>query len=147
LAERDRLGAGSFARGAGIALPDPVALPPLASHQPTSLARAIRRRLAALAPPVQPLVHRPVVTLREMIERLVGRLTVDRSIRFRDMLTPRSDRSEALTAFLAVLVLVRRRTIDADQADLFGEITLRPADTAGQTDDDRADVGEFAADD
>jgi chromatin segregation and condensation protein Rec8/ScpA/Scc1 (kleisin family) len=30
-----------------------------------------------------------------------------------------------LVAFLAVLVLVRRRTIEAEQAGLFGEITLR----------------------
>ena len=148
LAERDRLGAEAYARGGGVAVPAPVALPPLAAHQPAALVRALRRRLTALAPPVEPLLQRPVVTLRQMIERVLDRLATAPTVRFGDVLTPGSDRTDALTAFLAVLVLVRRRVLDADQAELFGEITLRPAtvqpDPGAEA---HVDLDELAADD
>ena len=42
-------------------------------------------------------------------------------------------RDEVLTAFLAVLVLVRRRVVDAEQSELFGEITLRRSESVAAT--------------
>jgi segregation and condensation protein A len=147
LAERDRIGAGAFAQGGGVALPLPVALAPLAAHQPATLVRAIRRRLSVVAPPVRLLVNRPVVSLREMIERVLDRLTSAHSVRFHE-LSAGTDRQETMTAFLAVLVLIRRRVLDAEQSTTFGEITLRPAaesDTPTRT--KTPDDDEFAADD
>jgi segregation and condensation protein A len=128
LGERDQLGAGAFARGSGIVVPAPVALLPLAPHQPLSLVRAIRRRLSQAAPGIQTVLARPVITLREMLTRALELAAGRSHVRFCDLLSPGADRLEALTGFLAVLTLVRRRIFDAEQTELFGEIILRPAD-------------------
>ena len=126
LGERDALAAGAFARGGGVALPE--APPPrLALHRPSALARALRRRLTAVPSPSEIVAARPVVTLREMTERVLGALTGRRRLGFGEILAQCAGRQEALTAFLAVLVLVRRRVVEAEQAALFGEITLRRA--------------------
>jgi segregation and condensation protein A len=148
LAERDRQGAGAFERGGGVAVPAPPALPPLASHPPTALVRAIRRRLSAMAPRAQLLVPRPLVTLREMIERVLAALGADRETSFRSLVRDRDDRHETLTAFLAVLVLIRRRILVAHQSELFGEIALEPAGRDPQPIEASSDSDdEFAADD
>ena len=146
LAERDRQGLGAFGRGGTVALPAPPVLAPLAAHQPASLARALRRRLTALAPPVRSIVARPTLTLREMIERVLDRLSDRRPLRFRGVLSADADRHEVLIAFLAVLALVRRRTIDAEQKELFGEITLRRVESV-KASDGLSPTHEFAADD
>jgi segregation and condensation protein A len=146
LAARDREGIGAFGRGAVVALPAPPVLAPLAAHQPASLARALRRRLTALAPPVRSVVSRPTLTLREMVERVLGRLSGRQPLRFRAVLSPDADCHEVLIAFLAVLALVRRRTIDAEQSELFGEITLRRVETEDASEAQPL-THEFAADD
>lgn len=125
LALRDRTALGGFTRGEAIAVPE--APPPrLAIHQPTLLARALRRRLTTAADPVSTVTVKPVVTLREMTRRLLTALgDGTRSFsRFRDTCT---SRDEVLVGFLSLLVLVRRRVIDAQQDRPFGEITLQPA--------------------
>ena len=45
-------------------------------------------------------------------------------LRFSEVIGDRPAREEVLVAFLAVLVLVRRRQVDADQAEPFGEIDV-----------------------
>jgi chromatin segregation and condensation protein Rec8/ScpA/Scc1 (kleisin family) len=49
------------------------------------------------------------------------------------------DASELRTAFLAMLVLIRRRLIDADQPEPFGPIHIRLADPSGTI----SEVSEF----
>lgn len=128
LGEQDRQGAGAFARGSGIVVPAPVALLPLAPHQPLSLVRALRRRLSQASPSIQTVLARPVITLREMLTRALELASLRSHVRYSDLLSPGADRLEALTGFLAVLTLVRRRIFDAEQTELFGEIVLRPAE-------------------
>jgi len=124
LAARDRLAAGAFARGEGVALPE--APPPrLAPHRPGLLARALRRRLTAVPTPRSIVAARPVVTLREMTERLLVALGGRQELAFGRVRAECADPREVLVAFLAVLVLVRRRLVEAEQTGLFGEITLR----------------------
>jgi segregation and condensation protein A len=148
LADRDRAGAGAFERGAGAAAPAPVGLAPLAPHQPTALARAIRRRLTTLAPRIQAIVAAPVITLREMIERVLTAIGANRETTFCSLVRDGSDRHEALTAFLAVLVLVRRRVVEARQTELFGPILISSAAPAVEAPADLAETDEeFAADD
>jgi len=126
LADRDTSGEGAFPRGeTAIAAPLPMMPPRLVPIQPTALAGAIRRRLAATHRPHDVKALRPVISLREMIEGVLDALTPGRLLRFGNLVGPARDRHEVLTAFLAILVLVRRRLIEADQAELFGEITLR----------------------
>ena len=126
LAAADRRAAKAFPRGDGVVRP--AAPPPrLAMHQAGSLARALRRRLTAVPSPREAIATRPVVTLREMTERLLTALGGRSSLPFRGIRAGCRDRQETLVAFLAVLVLVRRRVVEAEQVGLFGEITLRRA--------------------
>ncbi len=127
LAERDQRGSGAFARGTGIVVPGPAGLAPLAPQQPLWLARALRRRFSQAGPHVQTLAARPILTLREVVARALSLMTDRGHLRFRDVLTTNADRHEALTAFLAVLILVRRGVFDAEQLRPFGEITFRPS--------------------
>ena len=126
LGERDRMSVGAFARGNSVALPD---APPLrlAPGRPVALARAVRRRLTVVPSPRSVVAVRPTVTLREMTERLLVALSGQRELPFGRLRAECDDRREVLVAFLAVLVLVRRRVVAAEQAEMFGEITLRRA--------------------
>lgn len=145
LAERDARGSTAFQSAGIVAAPVPPTPPKLAAYGVASLTRALRRRFSvtAQAPGVLPL--KPVVTLRTMIERVLTALAVRNPCSFRSLLAPDDDRRDALTAFLAVLVLVRRQAVEAHQATRFGEISLvatsaaptaRPATTEYQAADD-----------
>ena len=82
------------------------------------------------------MASRPVVTLREMTERLLEAMTGARRFEFDTFRRQCQDRQEVLVAFLSVLALVRRRVVDAEQHDLFGTITLsRPVGTGTVTGD------------
>lgn len=126
LAERDRRGEGAFARAAGaIPVPSNEGPPKLAAHEPVSLVRALRRRLAAIPSPREVVAARPLISLAAMIERVLGTLTGRGETAFSRIAAECRDGHELRTAFLAILVLIRRRAIDAEQATPFGEITLR----------------------
>lgn len=129
LGMRDRTASGAFSRGDGVILPE---RPParLALHQPGTLARALRRRLTAVTAPPEAIASRPVVSLRAMTERLLNRLSGERPLTFGRVRATCVSRQEELVAFLAVLVLMRRRLIVAEQEQVFGEITLRRTSTA-----------------
>jgi segregation and condensation protein A len=130
LAAWDAQAAAAFARGEGVAVPEPAAPPKLAAHHPAALARALRRRLTVVPGPREVLSTQPMVTLREMVERVLMALVGGRAVRFGAIRAGCRGRSDVLTAFLAVLVLMRRRVIEAEQPELFGEITLRRVATA-----------------
>ncbi len=125
LAERDARGDGAFARSTGaVVMPDQPAFQNLAMHEASLLARALRRRLSITPAVVQMVVSKRVVSLREMVERVLTRLVARDNIRFSEVRKSCADRNEVLTAFLAVLVLVRRRTVEAHQNEVFGEIQI-----------------------
>jgi len=144
LAERDLLAAGAFERGGAVALPTPTAPPRLMAQPPTVLVRALRRRLVRLPQQAGVMSSQPIVTLREMVERVLASLRSTQPLSFSTIRRDCRDRHDVLTAFLAVLVLMRRQAVDAHQAELFGEIMVRrrvatgpfdPATTIGDTDD------------
>jgi chromatin segregation and condensation protein Rec8/ScpA/Scc1 (kleisin family) len=87
--------------------------------------------------PATVLVQRPLLTLKDVINRATALLTGSASTTFSQLVSPYRDRTEIATAFLATLVLMRRRAIDAEQHELFGEIRLqRIRDTQLVTDDE-----------
>lgn len=144
-AAADRGAGSAFARGAGIA--HPVApTPRLAAHEAESLAWALRRRLTISPEPSRPVGLRPVVTLREMAERLLETLGEDGSARlsFHGFASACRERQEILVGFVAVLWLVRRRILDAEQGGLFEDIRLR---RVGGDADDQSRTPAAAADD
>lgn len=128
LAERDRRGEGAFARAlGGIAMPAANAAPKLAMHEANWLARALRRRLTAVPSPRAIMQARPLISLREMVERVLWTVRDGQRAEFGTIARQCRDAHELRTAFLALLVLIRRRVIDAEQETPFGEITLRRA--------------------
>jgi segregation and condensation protein A len=137
-------GANAFGPGIGGA----VARPPkqsglrLAPHEASSLVRSLRRRLTVI--PRQPafIRQRRVVSLRDLVVHVADCVTRSRRTRFSSIVSPFGTRTEVATAFLAVLVLIRRQAVEAAQGDLFGDIALGPG-TAGSTLDSDAGAEEF----
>jgi len=131
LGDKDKRGEGAFARHlGGIAAPVPATPPRLAAHEASWLARALRRRLSSIPLPRLIMQARPMISLREMVERVLDAVSDKRLASFNRIAHQCEDTHEIRTAFLAVLVLIRRRLIDAEQDELFGEIVLSRLDGA-----------------
>jgi segregation and condensation protein A len=131
LMERDRRGEGGFARAQnGVAAP--AATSKLAAHEANWLAKALRRRLTAIPSPRMLLTVKPLVSLREMVERVLHAVSGRPVAHFSGIARDCQDAHELRTAFLAILVLIRRRVIDAEQVEPFGEITVRRLNGAPQ---------------
>jgi chromatin segregation and condensation protein Rec8/ScpA/Scc1 (kleisin family) len=77
---------------------------------------------------------RKLVSLRDMAARVLTRLQFSGHATFQSITRCCDDLHEARTAFLAVLVLARRQVVDVDQAELFGEITIRSRTAAASGD-------------
>lgn len=110
-------------RGA-VELPGGAATFTLANQDATSLLRSLRRRLSVVPRPATILRQRPLISLHELVVHIgecVDHLT---RVQFSVIVEDYHGRAEVATAFLAVLVLVRRQSISASQGDVFGEIQL-----------------------
>lgn len=109
----------------------------LVPYEASVLLRSLRRRLSVTAKPIELIKQRHVVSIREMIDRVVdltARLN-HRPISFAAMTESYRQRSEVATAFLAVLVLIRRNALEAHQDGLFADIHVQHS-TATPDDDD-----------
>lgn len=111
-----------------IVRPDAGRITRLVEHDPRSLVRSIRRRLTSVPKPAQLIRQRRVVSLREVVQRVADMVTNLRSVQFSQVVADYRTRTEVATAFLAVLVLVRRGQMDAGQGDLFSDISLSQRD-------------------
>lgn len=114
-------------RGA-IALPHKTETTRLAPHEPIMLLRMLRRRLGMAPKPAKVIRQRRVVNLREIVGRISDLVDRIGTIRFSSAVSESRTRTDVATAFLAVLLLVRRQSIQASQAGLFGEIMLSTSD-------------------
>ena len=110
-------------RGA-IAMPAMESTPALARHEPAQLVRSLRRRLAMVPKPERLIRQRRVVSLREMVIGLSDLISRERSVAFSHAIAPYRTRTEVATAFLGVLILIRRQTLVASQDGLFSDISL-----------------------
>ncbi|MGC4191606.1 MAG: ScpA family protein [Thermomicrobiales bacterium] len=133
-------GNATFAPSARIPVSIPAAPPQeirLIPYEASVLLRSIRRRLTVTAKPIELIRQRKVISIREMIDRVIDFTAhlSQRPISFASMTESYRQRSEVATAFLAVLVLVRRNALEAQQDDLFGDIRFqRAADTPESSD-------------
>lgn len=131
LAQLDALGALAFSRGErAVSNPPRPAEMKLAVHHPQMLARALRRRLSVVEPPAQIVPFVRLVTLQELVGRIVDRVKRGPA-NFETIAAGCDSNHEVRTAFLALLVLVRRRVVDAEQDEPFGEIVIRENQAAG----------------
>ena len=97
----------------------------LATYAPSALVRVVRRRLSQITTPGQIFGQPRAISLREMVVRLATHLAGRRPVRFSTVAGLCQNRVEVQTAFLAGLVLIRRSLAEAEQPELFGEITFR----------------------
>jgi chromatin segregation and condensation protein Rec8/ScpA/Scc1 (kleisin family) len=88
---------------------------------------------------MQTIRQRHIVSIREMIQHVSELATRSSSFRFTAVTQGYTTRTEVATAFLAVLVLIRGRSLDASQDGLFNEIELSGVASVS-TDDSLEDV-------
>lgn len=101
----------------------------------------VSARLIFIDQPVLPdlsqVVSRPRVTIREKIHAILTTLRQFGETSFRSLFLSRPDRVELIVTFLAMLELVKRRIIIAQQAAIFGDIQLQ---SSGEGEVDEAQV-------
>lgn len=143
LGARYASGLSLFTPEARLHVPVPVApkSAPLVPYEANILLRSIRRRLTVVPKPVQMLRQRRIVSIHDMIARVVELTSRLTPVSFSSMTAEYRSRTDVATAFLAVLVLVRRQSLQATQGAIFDDIHLQHQAVAIETDDD-AD-GEF----
>ncbi|MEW6502450.1 MAG: segregation/condensation protein A [Chloroflexota bacterium] len=72
-------------------------------------------------------VSMPRITIREKIQTILHRLRTTGMTTFRSLLKPNTSRVEVVVTFLALLELVKRRIVAAQQQGLFTDIEVQPA--------------------
>ena len=137
----------AVAQAAGMAGARPPEEPPL---DPALLERALRRA-AALAPPPAPPpeVVRRAITLAERAQAIRDAIRRAPVVVLQDLIGDTSDRVLAAVTFLAMLELVKRREIVADQERPWGPIRCRSLDggARGGADDPTGAAETVGADD
>lgn len=78
-----------------------------------------------LRTPLREVVSRPRITIREKIRLVADALRAKSQVRFRELVQTSPGRLHMVITFLAVLELVRRYRISAQQEAPFGDIELR----------------------
>ena len=68
----------------------------------------------------------PKITIREKIELIATRLRIERRANFRELLGENPTRLEIVVTFLALLELVKRYRVQAQQESLFSDIAIQP---------------------
>lgn len=84
----------------------------------------------------------PKVTIREKIAVIARILRTAGRSTFRALLGDRTSRMDVVVTFLAMLELVKRKLVQAQQDDLFGEIQIEPVDGWDEGDDFELEFGE-----
>jgi len=79
-------------------------------------------------PELKTVVSAPRITIRDRIRHIVTEIKVGKRSSFRQLLGERRTRLEVVVTFLAMLELVKRHFLKAQQDTLFGDIELIPAD-------------------
>jgi segregation and condensation protein A len=127
LGVRQRSGSGAFGRGEAIACPpdEPVKSTP---QQPSALVEAVSRWLTRVPPKPTLLPSYRVISLREMISRITSALDREKRISFDRIRASCAGPQDTAVAFLALLTLIRRHVVVANQSELFGPIELAPGE-------------------
>jgi segregation and condensation protein A len=90
-------------------------------------------------PALSKVVSIPRVTIREKIHIILNILRHSGKASFR-ILAGNQNRLEIVITFLAMLELIKRSVIDAQQTDLFGEINLLPIGDLGDDQEEQAEL-------
>jgi segregation and condensation protein A len=128
LAEREEEGLRTFLRQAPAPLPEPS--PDLAEISLGDLLLALEQiaeheRGSGVG--IEQVVARPVVRIRDRIQRIVDSIRSFGRTTFRNVVEDVGSRLEIVVSFLAMLELVKQGQVQADQDQLFGDIEIHPA--------------------
>lgn len=77
-------------------------------------------------PPLSDVVSAPRITIREKIRIILDKLRQTRSVTFEAMLDGQCNRLDIVVTFLAMLELIKRHLVEAQQDSLFSDIQLAP---------------------
>lgn len=78
-------------------------------------------------PPLSQVISNPRITIRDRIRAIITRLKTGHTT-FRGLLSQADNRVEIVVTFLAMLELIKRRVVLVEQASLFGDIEMAPAE-------------------
>ncbi len=112
--------------GGAVKQPAPGPPPPPTGYDVQVLVRSLRRRLSVVPRPATFIRQRRVISIREAIGRITGLLGTRPQVRFSDITSSMRLRTDVATAFLAVLVMVRRGSVLTRQDELFGDFRIEP---------------------
>ena len=123
LAARQDAGLRAFGR---VAVEQPVSVPARLAVEPARLRRTALRVFAraSAGERAREAVPSPLVPFPQVLQAVVERLRGRGKTRFHDLVSEAGDVIMAITMFLAVLELVRRRRVTLRQHGLFGPIEL-----------------------
>lgn len=93
-------------------------------------------------PSIESVVSAPRITIRKKIDLITKRLRVLKHASFQSMLGRTRTRVEIVVTFLAMLELVKRHWVRAQQEQIFGEIKLELADKLEDDNDYDLEFGE-----
>ncbi len=80
-------------------------------------------------------MSRHKVTIRQKVQLIANHLRLRGGATFRSFLGGTQSRIEIVITFLAMLELIRRHFVNAQQDRIFGEIELEPAETWNEDND------------
>lgn len=93
----------------------------------SDMAAIMKELIAAIAPPPEPLQEKTVeasLSIEDKISLIIDTVAKKVKSRFSELLKGTSSKVEIVVSFLAMLELVKQRTITADQDELFSEIEI-----------------------
>ena len=102
----------------------PAASVTLAPVSIDKLTHAVRRRLLSLSPEPTATALKPAISLAMKVDQITQLLVdVDR-VRLMFLLEMATTRAEVIVTFIALLELIRRRRVNVEQKELFGDMVI-----------------------
>jgi len=93
-------------------------------------------------PELKTVVSAPRITIRDRIRHIISNIKISQHTSFRRLLGQSHTRLEVVVTFLAMLELVKRRYLKAQQVALFGDIDLIPAEEWDENPEFEIEFGE-----
>ena len=87
-------------------------------------------------PALSRVVARQRITIREKIISILTAMRTLGQTTFRSLLKSKSDRLELIVTFLAMLELIKRKSVQVQQAELFGDIQIEPSGELAEGEDE-----------
>ncbi len=116
----------------------------LSEYTLNDLVNAVRVAFSQIEekPELKTVVAPPRITIRDSIRHIIGNIKNSRGTSFRRLLGKSHTRMEIVVTFLAMLELVKRRYLKAQQETLFGDIELVPAEEWDENPEFEIEFGE-----